>query len=157
MELGLNHMRLGNFVEARKWMDECKTYSSYALEAIVHFRIHTALRQMSLVNKQQKLQQKNQQLDCLNEHADGNEEEMTEDIDVEEMKKDTDSSGSSGLSSIWSALSRRLSGKNSSSSSSTSSGIDSSTCAEEVREEEKKEKVVVGKSVSVGETLQQKP
>ena len=91
MELGLNFMRLGNFAEARQWLDECKTYSSYALETIVHFRIHTAIRTMSLVSKQQK----RQQLENINE-------------DVDDSKKTTNGSGLSH--SIWSALSRRWTG-----------------------------------------------
>jgi len=90
MELGLNFMRLGNFVEARQWLDECKTYSSYALETIVHFRIHTAIRTMSLVTKQQKRQQ---QLEAA---------EAAEDLD--------EAKSASALGSIWNALSRKLIG-----------------------------------------------
>lgn len=107
MELGLNFMRLGNFVEARKCMDECKTYTSYALETIVHFRIHTALRTMSLVSKQQK-RQTQQQLECINEEED-------------DLKKTDSASNGSGFGfGIWNALSRRLIG-------------DKTTCTEELR------------------------
>ena len=105
MELGLNYMRAGAFTEARQWFDECKTYSSYALETIVHFRIHTAIRTMSLVTKaekkrQKQQQQQQQQLDSINE-------DEAEGDDGEELAK---SKAGGGFGSIWSALSRRWNG-----------------------------------------------
>jgi len=47
-------MKAGDYTKARFWLDDSKSYSDYAMETIVHFRIHTALRQMSLINKQLK-------------------------------------------------------------------------------------------------------
>ncbi|OTF82458.1 hypothetical protein BLA29_013619, partial [Euroglyphus maynei] len=53
LELALNHLKLGSLSEARRWLDQAKTYSGYTLETIVHFRIHTAIR---TINNQSKLQ-----------------------------------------------------------------------------------------------------
>lgn len=92
MELGLNFMRAGNFTEARQRLDECKVYSSYAMEAIVHFRIHTAIRTMSLISKQQKRQQR--ELEAAAAVGEDN----------------VDAAGSGFGSSIWGALSRRWTG-----------------------------------------------
>lgn len=102
MELGLNYMRAGAFTEARQWFDECKGYSSYALETIVHFRIHTAIRTMNLQTKAEKKKRQAQaQLDSINE---------TEEEGVAEGE-DGKLKASGGLgSSIWSALSRRWTG-----------------------------------------------
>lgn len=98
-------MRAGAFTEARQWFDECKSYSSYALETIVHFRIHTAIRTMSLQTKAEKKKRQAQAvLDSINE---GEEE-------VNDGEEDSKVKGGLG-SSIWSALSRRWTGGNSSS------------------------------------------
>lgn len=114
MELGLNYMRAGAFTEARQWFDECKTYSSYALETIVHFRIHTAIRTMSLQTKAEKKKKlaaaaAAQALDSIKE---GEEEAEGE---GEEATKVKGAPAAAGLgSSLWSALSRRWTGGNSS-------------------------------------------
>lgn len=96
LELGLNYMRLGDFIKARQWLDECKTYSSYALETIVHFRMHTAIRTMSLITKQQKRQQ--QQIESMTN---------VNDYDAE---KESDNKSGSTLGSIWNVFSRRVVG-----------------------------------------------
>ncbi|UXI18046.1 hypothetical protein NH340_JMT03989 [Sarcoptes scabiei] len=51
LELGLNHMRMQQYNEARQWLDSAKSYSGYSLETIIHFRIHTAMRTINLIDK----------------------------------------------------------------------------------------------------------
>lgn len=51
LELGLNYMGVGQFVESRQWLDNAKVHSGYALETIVHFRIHTACRTINQMSK----------------------------------------------------------------------------------------------------------
>lgn len=78
-------MWAGNFGEARRWLENAKVHSGYALETIVHFRIHTAIRTMK--HAEEKVPPGSQ-------HVDAETTEATK--------------SSSGLRSIWSELSRRL-------------------------------------------------
>ncbi|KAH9517525.1 Tetratricopeptide repeat protein 39B, variant 3 [Dermatophagoides farinae] len=81
LELGLNHLKFGSLAEARRWLDQAKTYSGYTLETIVHFRIHTAIRTINNQNKSQNLPE--------NDHDDA-------------------ASNKGGIRTIWSELSKRL-------------------------------------------------
>ena len=45
MELGLTHLSVEEFAEARLWLDRARRdYTGYLLETIVHFRVHCAMR-----------------------------------------------------------------------------------------------------------------
>ncbi len=45
MELGLTHLSVEQFSEARLWLDKARRdYTGYLLETIVHFRVHCAMR-----------------------------------------------------------------------------------------------------------------
>lgn len=83
LELGLNYYEIKEFAEARQWMEKAREYSSYPLEAIVHFRIHTAIREMNKAIKRMRKQ---------SDGAGGGE----------------DSKQPGHFRSIWSSLSRRL-------------------------------------------------
>lgn len=87
LELGLNHLKLGLLTEARQWLDQAKTYSGYTLEAIVHFRIHTAIRTINSRTKSQ----------TLSEHDDDS---------IDQSNEKPPEPGT--IRTIWSELSKRL-------------------------------------------------
>lgn len=75
LELGLNNLNMKQFEEAKEYLEKAKDYTGYAMEAILHCRLHTAIRTMA-----------------------------------EEVKKTgfVFKKNPSGIRSIWSELSRRL-------------------------------------------------
>lgn len=80
-------MKLGDFNKSKQWLDNAKTYSGYTLEAIVHCRMHTAIRQMDKKNK----------LDTENDSGQSSAESD------EQLEKTNGS-----IRTIWNELSRRF-------------------------------------------------
>lgn len=53
MELGLTYVRLNDLPAARRWLEKSrKDYTGYLLETMVHFRVHCAMRNIKIMEKQ---------------------------------------------------------------------------------------------------------